>query len=193
MVYDLYKLKKAMAKELSEKRFFHTLGVEAVSFSLAIQYNYDIEKATIAGLLHDCAKCLPDEVLLKQCEDNNLPITDVERRNPFLLHSKLGAYLSKTKYGIMDEEITDAIHYHTTGKTNMTLLQKIIFTADYIEPNRSPEIIPDLNVIRKMAFTNLDEAVFNILSNTINYLNSDYQEIDQLSIDAYEYYKPKNN
>lgn len=193
MEYDFLTLKKTIAKEMTEKRFYHTLGVEAVSFSLAIQYNYDSDKATLAGLLHDCAKCLPDEELLMQCETYNLPISDVERRNPYLLHGKLGAYYAKHKYGILDEDILSAITYHTTGKENMNLLEKIVFTADYIEPNRSKKRIPDLDDIRKLAFTDIDKAVYQILANTLNYLDTGTKEIDQLTVTAYEYYKKKLN
>lgn len=185
----LMSIKKSLAKELTEKRFYHTLGVEAVSFSLAIQHNCDMDKALLAGLLHDCAKCLPNQELLIQCDKYNLPVSDVERRNPYLLHGKLGAYYSELNYGITDKEVHSAIAYHTTGKPDMTLLEKIVFTADYIEPGRSSDRIPDLGEIRKLAFSNLDEAVVRILSNTIKYLKSEGQEIDQLTIKAYEYYK----
>lgn len=193
MEYDLFTLKKNIAKEMTEKRFYHTLAVESVSFSLAIRYNYDTDKATLAGLLHDCVKCLPDEEMLMQCEKYNLPISDVERRNAYLLHGKLGAYYAMQKYGILDEDILSAITYHTTGKENMNLLEKIVFTADYIEPNRSKKRIPDLDNIRKLAFSDIDKAVYQILANTLNYLDSGTGEIDQLTVKAYEYYKKKLN
>jgi len=193
MEYDIYTIQHDLSKKLTEKRFYHSLGVQTISFAMAIQYGYDVEKANFAGLLHDCAKYLQDEKLLLKCEKYNLPISELERRNIYLLHGKLGAYYAENKYGILDADILSAIIYHTTGKPNMSLLEKIIFTADYIEPNRSSKRIPDLNEIRKLAFSDLDKAVYRILNNTLLYLKSEQQEIDYLTVEAYNYYKTHQN
>lgn len=193
MNYNIFELQQKLSKKLTEKRFYHTLGVQAISFAMAIQYGYDIEKANLAGLLHDCAKCLPDETLLSECNTYGLSVSEVERRNPYLLHGKLGAYYAEYKYGIVDAEILSAIIYHTTGKPNMTLIEKIIFTADYIEPNRSSKQIPDLNEIRRLAFENIDKAVYRIIENTLNYLENEHLEIDNSMVDAYDYYKLYKN
>ena len=167
--YGLKKLKKAMKKEQDAKRFEHTIGVEYTAAALAMRYDCDIRKAQAAGLLHDCAKCLTDEKRLSICEKNGIPITEAERRSPFLLHAKVGAYLAKEKYGITNQDILNAIQNHTTGRRGMSLLEKIIFVADYIEPGRKQA--PNLAEIRKLAFVNLDSALLTILEDTLTYLN----------------------
>lgn len=192
MEYEIFELQQKLSRKLAEKRFYHSLGVQATSFAMAIQIGADadtVEKANLAGLMHDCAKYLSDEKMLMRCKKYNLAISEVETRNPYLLHGKLGAYYAEYKYGIIDADILSAITYHTTGKPDMTLLEKIVFTADYIEPNRSENQIPDLNEIRKLAFDDLDKAVYRILENTLYYLKGEHQEIDNLTVEAYDYYK----
>ena len=114
--YDMKSYQKKLKREMDEGRYQHTLGVMYTSAALAMRYEYDIQKAQMAGLLHDCAKCIPNGKKLKLCEKHNIQITEVERRNPFLLHAKLGAFLAMHEYGIDDKEIVSAILNHTTGK-----------------------------------------------------------------------------
>ncbi|BCJ94962.1 hydrolase [Anaerocolumna cellulosilytica] len=189
MNYDIYILQHKLSKILTEKRFYHSLGVQAMSLSLAARYGGDCDKAILAGLLHDCAKNLKNEVLLSECEKYDLGISEVERRNVYLLHGKLGAYYASQKYNITDKEVLSAIVYHTTGKPDMALLEKILFVADYIEPGRGADRIPELNTIRETAFSDLDKAVLLILSNTLSYLEEKGQEIDEMTKRAYEFYK----
>ncbi len=139
-------LKKELKKEMDDSRYEHTLGVMYTCAALAMRYNYDLEKAMLAGLLHDCAKCMPNAKKLKMAEKHHLEISELERKNPFMLHAKLGAFLAKKKYDIEEEEILDAIRWHTTGRPQMTLLDKIVYIADYIEPKRDKA--PNLAVIR---------------------------------------------
>ena len=133
----LEKMKKRVSSHLDKERYEHTLGVMYTAGAMAMRYHVDLEKALIAGLLHDCAKGLSSDKKLKLCEKYQLTVSESERKNPGLLHAKLGAYIAKTKYGIDDMEIVDAIAYHTTGRPEMTLLDKIVYIADYIEPNRN--------------------------------------------------------
>ncbi len=189
MQHDIFALQHALAGVLTEKRLYHSLGVQGFSCALALRYGCDAKKANLAGLIHDCAKYLPDMELLAECERNNITIKEVERRNPFLLHGKLGAFYAKTRYNIEDSDILSAVACHTTGKPDMSLLEKIVFTADYIEPNRSAEHIPDLESIRALAFRDLDSAVYQILDNTLRYLEGRRKEIDSLTVDAYHYYR----
>lgn len=111
----------------------------------------------------------------------------MEEKNPFLLHSKVGAYIAKEKYGVEEEDILNAIICHTTGKPHMTLLDKIIFIADYIEPMRTKA--PNLTDVRKLAFEDIDLALFKILSDTLEYLRHSQKTIDGMSLRAYEFYK----
>lgn len=189
MEYDIFTLQHDLSGVLTEKRLYHSIGVQAFCLALALHHGYNVEKANLAGLIHDCAKCIPDDQMLMECDNNNITVKEVERRNPYLLHGKLGAFYAEHKYGIKDSDILSSVVYHTTGKPDMTLLEKIVFTADYIEPNRSSKQIPDLNAIRALAFENLDEAVYKILENTLHYLEGVQKEIDNMTIDAYLYYK----
>ena len=175
--------------KLSDKRFVHSIGVEYTAACLAMTYKADLQKARIAGLLHDCAKCLATEEKLKKAEKFGLNINKSERQDPELLHGKLGAYYAKTKYGVTDKEILDAITYHTTGRPEMTLMDKIIFVADYIEPNRCN--IPGLDEIRKTAFVDLDETIVMICANSIEYLKRSSKEIDAKTLETYEYYSKR--
>ena len=177
----LKKLTKEMEQVQTPKRFTHTLGVEYTAAALAMRYGADLEKAQLAGLLHDCAKCMENDKLLSICEKHHIPVKEVERRNLYLLHAKVGSFLARK------EEILNAILYHTTGHPGMTLLEKIIFTADYIEPGRKQA--PNLTEIRRMAFTDLDEAVKKILADTLEYLRSGEGEMDPMTEETYQYYK----
>lgn len=185
--YNIPKMQRKLKKELDEDRYRHTLGVMYTSAALAMCYGIDLEKAQVAGLLHDCAKCIPNEKKIKLCEKHHIPISRVEQGAPFLLHSKLGAYLAETKYEVKEEDILQAITWHTTGKPEMTMLEKIVFLADYIEPMRWKA--SNLQEIREIAFQNLDRAVYMTLRDTLRYLEKGSGEVDDMTRTAYEYYK----
>ena len=187
MTERIHKIKKELKKELDKNRYQHTIGVMYTAASLAMRYEYDIEQAMLAGLLHDCAKCIPDKEKLTLCQKNTIAVRTIEAENPFLLHAKLGAHLAKEKYHISDAEILHAIEVHTTGAPAMSLLDKIIFVSDYIEPARDKA--PNLNLIRKTAFCDLDSAVLKILHDTLHFLNKKRGSIDSKSQETYEYYK----
>lgn len=187
------KIKEKLSKKLSVKRFDHTIGVSYTAAAMAMRYGLNVDRAAMAGLLHDCAKYMTDDELIEKCTKYGIECSETELRNGYLLHAKLGAYLSKEKYGIEDEEICSAVRYHTTGKPAMSVLEAIVFTADYIEPGR--KVLSNFKLIRSMAFVDLDEAVYLILKNTLSYLNDEKQaeqsqkEIDKHSVEAYKYYK----
>lgn len=178
-----------MEKAQDAKRFEHTQGVEYTAAALAMCNGAPIMDARIAGLLHDCAKCLSDRKKLEICLKHQIPVTEVERRNPFLLHSKAGAWLAREKYGVEDPDILNAIRYHTTGRENMSLLEKIIFVADYMEPGRKQGEVGELQKIRQLAFQDLDEALLKILDSTLQYLKSGGGEIDPATEATWRYYK----
>lgn len=127
-------IKKWLEDNLNEERYFHTLGVADCAKELAKKYNLNVEKAYLAGLLHDCAKCYKNEVLYKILTDE-MHYDMEELLNPKTYHSPAGAYIAKDKFGVEDKEILDSISYHTVGKENMTDFEKIVFLADKIEPN----------------------------------------------------------
>lgn len=181
------KMLARLKTKINEKRFEHSLGVEYTAACMAFVHGADVEKARIAGILHDCAKGIPTKEKLEKAKKHGLSINRSEKDNPDLLHAKLGAYYAKAKYDVDDIEILDAISYHTTGRPKMTLLDKIIFIADYIEPNRKP--IRDLDIIRKEAFLDIDKCLIHILRNTIEYLEETGVVMDEMTIATYEYYK----
>ncbi len=183
---DLDMIRENIKMLLKEARYQHSLGVEEVACDLALIHGYNMEKASVAGILHDCAKNMTDQQLVMECEKNHIPISDIERKCGFLLHGKVGAILANEMFGIEDKEILDAITYHTTGRPGMTLLEKIIFTADYIEPYRRP--LPRINEIRENAYSNLDLAIYMILENTLYYLVDSGTSIDHTTIETYKYY-----
>lgn len=178
---------KQLESELNYGRFIHTLGVSDTACNLAMCYGEDLEKAEIAGLLHDCAKCLSLSKMLKICEKAGLELSPYERGSTSLLHSKAGSVLAREKYGVADEDIISAIRYHTTGRPGMSLLEKIIFVADYLEPGR--DTAEDLPVVRKLAYENLDECVLTILRDSLTYLHGTGNPVDPMTQKTYEYYK----
>lgn len=183
------KLRKSLEKELKPDRFDHTLGVAYTAANMAFIHGADVEKALIAGFLHDCAKCMSHEEQIKICEKNNIEVSEVEKRNHSLLHAKVGMYLARTKYDVYDTDILNAIRWHTTGREDMSLLEKIIYIADFIEPNRKP--LEDMSSIRQEAYTDIDKCLAHILHNSVIYLKTIGKEIDDATMIAYEYYKDK--
>lgn len=186
-IHDFKSIKKTLSKQLEPKRYEHTIGVAHMAAALAMRYEVDMEKAYLAGLLHDCAKCIGTEEKIALCKKYKVELTKFEMDNPFLIHAKLGSCLAEKKYGVEEPDILSAIRYHTTGKPDMNMMEKIIFAADYIEPGRKP--IPGLEEIRKKIFIDLDGAIVLILEGTMRHLKNREQPIDQTSIDAYEFYK----
>lgn len=184
--YDFKELRKAMKEAQSAKRYEHTRGVEYTAAALAMRYRSSVEDALAAGLLHDCAKCLSDEKQLAICEKHGLDVSEPEHTNPFLLHSKVGAYLAGHKYGVENQDVLNAIRSHTTGRPGMSLLEKIIFVADYIEPNRKEAA--NLQEIRHLAFEDLDRAMLKILEDTLVYLKESGGDIDPRTHETWEYY-----
>ena len=184
--YNIPEMQKLLKKELDSPRFQHTLGVMYTAASLAMVHDYSIIDAQVAGLLHDCAKCIPNEKKLKLCQKYNIEVTPYEKQNPFILHAKLGVWIASHKYSVDKAEILDSIRWHTTGKAAMNDLEKIIYISDYIEPGRDKA--PNLNIIRKTAFRNLDECMYLILKNCLKYLKSAHREIDPVSISAFDHY-----
>lgn len=183
---DRLEMREKLKDKLPAKRFEHSLGVEYTAGTMAFIFGVDCEKALIAGLLHDCAKYVSNDKKISKCEKRKIPVSECEYRNPELLHAKLSAVYAKEKYGIEDEDILSAITYHTTGRPAMTTLEKIIYIADYIEPNRT--MLPEMDMIRKEAYTDLDLCLLHILHNSIHYLCKKGAAVDPITKETYEYY-----
>lgn len=184
---DLEKIRKKLKNKLKKERYQHTLGVMYTAASLAMRYDENLEEALTAGLLHDCGKYSSIEKQLRLCRKHEIRLERAEVEVPALIHAKLGAYLAEKKYGIDNPRILDAIRYHTTGRPHMSMLDKIIYLADYVEPGR--KMIPGLPEIRKLSFTDIDQAVCHCAAATLNYLEKSKRPLDPLTRMTYEYYK----
>jgi len=184
-------IEKKLKKELDKERYTHTIGVMYTAAALAMAHHAELNQAIYAGLLHDCAKCIPNEKKLKLCKKYHIAVSAAEKHSPYLLHAKLGAYYAKKIYKINDPEVLHAIQTHTTGEPEMNKLDKIIYIADYIEPNRKKA--PNLQKIRQMAFQDLDKTMLQILSDTLEYLEDKGGELDPLTMETYEYFRKKAN
>ncbi len=182
------KITEILKSTLDEYRYIHTLGVAGTSAALAMRYEYDVDKAEIAGLLHDCAKSIPTKEKYRICSEAGIKLTKFELENQSLVHAKLGANIAQQRYGEEDEELLDAIRTHTTGKADMTLLQKIVYTADLIEPHRD-DFITDISSIRRVAFTDIDEAVYIIADRSLRHLEKSGKPVDTAPRDTFEFYK----
>lgn len=181
-------LRKSMKSILSDSRYRHSIGVEDVCYDLALIHGEDTCKASIAGILHDCAKYLEDDELVQECEKKQIEISEIERRIPnMLLHAKLGAIYAKEKYKVVDENIINAIKFHTTGRPAMSKLEKILYIADNIEPNRKLTAT-NIDYIRKIAYEDIDEALKIILKQTLEYLKDKNNLIDLRTKETYDYY-----
>lgn len=186
MQYNIDKIKQQLKRKLAADRYEHTIGVTYTAIALAMRHDCDLKKAELAGLLHDCAKCIPDDTKLNKCIKYHISITEIERKNPWLLHSKLGAFLAMNKYHVEDKDVINAILYHSTGRPAMSTLEKIIFIADYIEPGRNKA--PRLSEIRHISFIDLDLAMYMILTDTLDYLKKKFDEFDPATEKTLSYY-----
>ncbi|MTI66676.1 MAG: HD domain-containing protein [Firmicutes bacterium] len=157
------KLKNA----IGNKRYNHSLGVMKTAIKLAKKYNVDKKKAAIAGLLHDCAKYKDIQLLLKRAYEFGIILDNTMKKSPSLIHGPLGAEVANKEYNVEDKEILDAIRFHTTGRENMTILEKIVYISDYIEPNRKFNGIEN---IRYIAYRDLEQALILSMNNTIKYI-----------------------
>lgn len=179
-------IRKKLKEKLKPSRYEHTLSVSFTCMALAMRYGYPLDKAELAGLLHDCAKRYDDQTILELCEKHGIEVTSAERLALPVLHAKYGAWMAERQFDVQDREILDAIACHTTGKPDMGLLDKILFVADFIEPRRNQaENLPDM---RRLAFVDLDEALFQILEGMLAYLEREGQYIDSMSQETYQYY-----
>lgn len=174
-----------LRENLKESRYNHTLGVVKTAKELAKINNISEERAEIAALSHDVAKNLSNEEMLKIIDDNNIILSEVEKKNPNLWHSIIAPIVARERLKIEDEEILDAIRYHTTGKENMSVLTKIIYIADMIEPGRSFDTLEE---IRKATYEDLDKGVYMGLNGSLSFLLKKNLLIDDNTIKARNYF-----
>lgn len=171
-------------KELDPYRFKHSLNVMEMAEALAKHYGADVNKARLAGILHDCGKNYKGEEAIEYIKQIGYDADEIEILQPKLLHGIIGKHLAEEVYGVTDEEVLAAIRWHTTGKAGMNLLEKIIYVADYIEPLRSFE---GVETMRKMAFENLEKCIVCCSESTIKFVLKKGSLLHKNTIDTRNY------
>ena len=165
---DYFQLKKEVKKEISPKKFNHTLGVVEMAEELGRKYQIDIEKLKIAALLHDISKESSNNYLQEICENNFFhELSEKDIQQVEILHSYVGSFIAKEKYGIIDVDILNSIKYHTTGKKGLNLFGRIIYIADAIEKNRN---YSEVHKIREIVKKDIDLGIIYEINYKISYL-----------------------
>ena len=177
---SISQLRPVALSYLKHKRIPHVLGTEQEAIRLAERYGADVEKARIAALLHDCTKKLDMESQLALCAHYGIELDELEQVSLKLLHSKTGAALARDVFGV-DEEIYNDIWWHTTGHANMTLLEKIIYLADYIEPSRD---FPGVDKLRSVCYKDLNEGFLLGLEMTIREMTDMGNPVHRATLEA---------
>ena len=173
-----------LKENLSEERYFHTLGTADCAKELAQKFNLNSDKAYIAGLLHDCAKCFPNEKLLEIIHEH-LQVEECEMLNYKTLHAPVSAYIAENEFEVKDTEILSAIRWHTLGKLDMTDFEKIVFLADKIEPNtRDKEYSDKIRTLLDEG-NGLNKALLKCYKETIKSLVKRDLKICLLTIEIY--------
>ncbi len=183
---EFHRIVKDLEKRLTKKRFRHTAGVAETAKNLALRYGADPNAAELAGWVHDSMKHEKLPVMQALVSENpevlgDYPVDEWMRESPNLLHGPAGAVFAVKQYAITDPAILSAVACHTTGKAGMSLLDKILFLADYIEPLRD---FPGVEEIRRAAGKNLDEACIIAYDTTIRHLAEEHEYLHPLTIDG---------
>lgn len=166
---DLSSIMEYLGNSISLKRYVHSINVSKTAKKLAELYEGDPVKAEVAGLVHDCARDLERSLQLKYIKEEGIKPDELTLSIGELLHGPAAVHICRSIFAIEDEEILSAVRYHTTGKENMSILEKIIYLSDFIEPERN---FPGVEELRKIAFKNLDEALLRALDSSISYIMS---------------------
>lgn len=180
------KIKSQLKEDVGTSRLQHSLRVLEVAQSLGGIYGADLEKVSLAALLHDCAKLEDKNNLLKRAYDFDIILDEIMLNNCELIHGPLGAKIAEEKYNIKDQEILNAIEFHTTGRENMSLVEKIVFIADYIEPKRN---FLGVEEVRELAFKDLDSSIILSIEQNIKFLIDKGRLISINTIKARNYLK----
>ena len=177
-------IKEYLKNNLQEERYNHVLGVAETAKKLAGLNNVDEDIAELAGFAHDVAKNMQIDEMKKIMDENNIILSEVEEINKSLWHSIIAPIVAKEKLGIEDEKILSSLRWHTTGKEDMTTLEKIIYIADMIEPTRD---FDGLEELRNITFNNLDDGVLAGLTHTMKFLLSKNSLMDENTVKARNY------
>ncbi len=183
---DYTAAKKLVKSRLSEKRWTHTKNVKKMAVKLAKRWSADPEKAAMAAILHDSAKEMPKQELLQIFADNAIMAESAPQRPSPVWHGIAAAILAETQWGITDPEILSAIRCHTTGKPDMSKLDKILYLADMTSAERD---WPGVEELRALEMEDLDRALCDALKRSIDFVEEKNGTLDPESVAAYEYAK----
>ena len=186
---NINQMDKKLKETLSERRYAHSVGVMESAVEMAERFGADVEKARIAGLLHDCAKEIDKDEAVRLCDEMKIEIDDEKRVQKGLLHADLGAEFIKRDYNIDDKEIYDAVKYHTMGRRDMTILDKIIYLADFIEPNRRD--FDGLSELKELCKKDLDEAMLFAINLSISFVTGKGKTLHKQTVDTKDYFQKK--
>lgn len=188
---DIEIINQKIKNMLPEKRYKHSLNVANCAVKLSEIYNYDKEKAYIAGIAHDCAKYLTKEEVNYYVDKYEIYLDELECDSLALSHSLIGSFIAKYEFEIENEDIINAIKYHTTGKEDMNLIEKIIYIADIIEEDRD---FPGVDLLRELVYSGrLDEALIISFNNTIKLIIDNNQLIHNRTVNARNYLLKNKN
>ena len=179
------KIEARLKKELDAQRFAHTLGVVKTACEMAKRFGEDEHKAEMAGLLHDCAKCMPLSQMIKAAKD--VPIDPMMRESKALMHAVAGSCVAKDIYGVEDADVLLAIRWHTTGHAGMTRLEKIVYLADMIEPGR--KAYPGLEALRVLCKQDLELAMHQALRMSVEHVREEGKPLHPDTLAALEDYE----
>lgn len=188
---NINEINNKLKEMLHEKRYKHSINVSKCAKNIAKVYNFDEEKAYLAGMVHDCAKNLNEKQVKDYISKYNIKLDKLEENNIDLSHGIIGSYIVKYEFNIKDEEIISSVKYHTTGNENMILLEKIIYMADLIEEDRNFE---GVELLRELTYNKqLDKALLISYNNTINLIIDRNQLIHPKTIKARNYLIRESN
>ena len=180
MTFDKYK--SIIKDRMGKKRYVHSINVAKAAQQLAIKYGANVEKAMIAGILHDITKEMPFDEQLQIIESNGIILNNVQSFSPKTWHAISGSVVIEQELGIADEDILNAVQYHTSGRANMSLLEKVIFVADFIGEERDYK---GVDVMRAKAKKSLEDAMLYGVSFTIKDLSERQCAIDMNTLALY--------
>ena len=175
-------IEKYLKSKLTPERYTHVLSVRELALDLAEKYGANLRKVNLAALLHDCAKWMKNSEQYKTAASREIQLDEVERQNPSLLHALIGVEFAVSCFSVEDPEILNAIRIHTTGSGKMTLIDKILYVADFAEPKRNHA---EAHAVRALAYQDLNEAVFEVSRYKIEHLLAKGVLIHPSTIDAY--------
>ena len=175
-------IEKYLKSKLTPERYAHVLSVRELALDLAKRYDADLRKVNLAALLHDCAKWMRTSEQYEAAENHDIQLNEIERHNPSLLHALIGVEFAVSRFKVDNPEILNAIRIHTTGSGKMTLIDKILYVADFAEPKRNHA---EAHSVRELAYQDLNKAVFEVSRYKIEHLLAKGVLIHPYTIDAY--------